>query len=305
MKARCMSCGFAWEATRLDPFVLRCGFCRDLTCERCGRHEHATIHVCPSCFKWKGHELEDIVVSACHSCHWVRPLGKVGTVSGWSHFCPECEQGKRPADLPENPAAFTREQFRRRVRNFFGPPPVEPDPGSDLLPFTVEKHRQWEAAAAFGNTARAIAQAAFHRDAASERGLIDLFALDRYLLKEICLALGRIDRPAGHTFLRDRVAALDAEPYFCGLALAGLAETPGLRALESVCGVMARNHCSQTPAFCLELLLKMEWQEPGFWFAPRTAERLRAALASGCLERLPQHLVYFRDAIQPAPGAAP
>lgn len=63
---KCEFCEHTWEPTKNDEYVLRCGFCERITCEKCGTHDNANIHCCPEC-KAK-HSLEDIWVSSCDEC---------------------------------------------------------------------------------------------------------------------------------------------------------------------------------------------------------------------------------------------
>ncbi|PKL41992.1 MAG: hypothetical protein CVV41_16200 [Candidatus Riflebacteria bacterium HGW-Riflebacteria-1] len=297
MEVQCQSCANTWEATRLDPYILRCGFCGNLTCERCGRHDRARMHVCTSCYERKGSDLEDIFVGACSSCGWVRPVGAVGYgLYDKRNVCRYCVENGVPDQKPENDEAYTRESFQRRVRNYF-PAVDNTDPGRDLLPLTMEKYHEWDRKIEFDIRDRCLAQAAFHRDAASVEGLLKLFEFDKYKLEEIAHALGRINQPKGNAFLLGHVKRINEEPYYAELAIAGLSESPGRFAFDAVILMMNQKHFSVTPMYGLEVLLKMEFLAPGFLFQPEFCAKLKAALELVPPANAHQHLVYFCEAL--------
>jgi len=297
MEVKCRSCANRWEATRLDAYILRCGFCGDLTCERCGRHESSYMHVCPACFERKGLDLEDIFVGSCKACGWVRPTGVVGAgLYDTRNVCRYCVEHGTPDQKPENEEAYTRENFQRRVRNYF-PAVDNTDPGNDLLPFTMEKYLVWDRAIEFDIRDRCLAQAAFHRDAASVADLIKLYEHDEYKFKEVAHALGRINQPDGNAFLLIHVDNLSENPYYTQLALEGLSESPGQTAFEAIIWLITQNHFSITPAVGLELLLKLEFLSPGFLLQPGLDYDIMDAFEYIDPRSLPQHLVYFHAAI--------
>jgi len=297
MEVKCRSCANHWEATRLDSYILRCGFCGNLTCERCGRHDKARMHVCPSCYERKGQDLEDIFVSACSACGWVWPSGAVGYgLYDKRNVCRYCVEHGTADKKPENEEAYTRESFQRRVRNYF-PAVDNADPGSDLLPFTMEKYLEWDRAIEFDTRDRCLAQAAFHRDAASAADLIRLYEHDEYKFNEVAHALGRINQPEGNAFLLKHVDNLSENPYYTQLALEGLSESPGQTAFEAIIWLITQNHFSITPAVGLELLLKLEFLAPGYLFQPGLDYDIMDAFEYIDPRSLPQHLVYFHAAI--------
>ncbi|PKL43138.1 MAG: hypothetical protein CVV42_20460 [Candidatus Riflebacteria bacterium HGW-Riflebacteria-2] len=255
------------------------------------------MHVCPSCYERKGLDLEDIYVGACSACGWVRPTGFVGgCVYDNRNVCQYCVENGKPDQKLENDAAYTRENFQRRVRNYF-PSVDNVNPGTDLLPFTMEKYQEWDRAVEYGIRDRCLAQAAFHRDVASVAGLIQLYEHDKYKFKEVAHALGRIDHPDGNTFLLEHVSKLSENPYYARLALDGLSETPGQTAFEAIIWLMTQGHFSVSPADGLELLLKLEFLAPGFLFQPGLDYDIMDALEYVGLRSLPQHLVYFHAAV--------
>jgi len=253
--------------------------------------------VCPACYARRGDSLEDIFVSACEKCGWVRTIGAVcGAPCDTSRTCQYCLDNGSPEQNPENEAAYTRKNFQRRVRNYF-PARVEADPGTDLLPLTAEKFQNWIRAIDYEKRDRGIIQAAFHENAASVAGLLKLFEMDKYKLQEIAIALGQINEPEGNNFLLDHVNNLREEPYNAELALVGLCESPGETSLAAVLWLIEQGHFSIRPAFGLELLLKLEFLQPGFLFRPKVIRDVQASLESIGDWQIPQHLAYFRDAL--------
>ena len=161
----------------------------------------------------------------------------------------------------------------------------------------MEKYHEWDRKIEFDIRDRCLAQAAFHRDAASAEGLLKLFEFDKYKLKEIAYALGRINQPKGNAFLLEHVKRINEEPYYAELALEGLSETPGQVSFEAIIWMMTQGHFSVTPAYGLELLLKLEFLAPGFLFQSGLDYDIMDALEYLGQRSLPQHLVYFCAAL--------
>ncbi len=161
----------------------------------------------------------------------------------------------------------------------------------------MEKYQEWDRKFDRASRERSLAQAAFHRDAASVTGLIQLYGHNNYTLKEVALALGRIDQPEGNTFLLRHVDNLSENPYFTRLALEGLSESPGQTAFEAIIWLITQNHFSITPVVGLELLLKLEFLAPGYLFQPGLDYDIMDAFEYINQARLPQHLVYFHAAL--------
>lgn len=281
----CVSCGFSWVAAPLDHYILRCGFCGNHACERCGADTHALIHLCSGCRQRHGADLEDIFVGRC-GCGYIRQVGVVGAGTWAMPKCEACKKYGQPHPAPE---AFSHENFKRRIENRHRPledAGLGEDPGDDLLPVTSEKLQAWDRSFEFDLKRRSAAQAAWHGDADSIEGLLWWFDSDPMVLPCVAPALGMMAVSASVQGSRARAALerlifeINENPWFAAIAARSLCLAPSDGAFTAVNRIFDADHFSVTRWDCLDMLLSMEVLTPGFLFTPERAPIVRRVVST-------------------------